>query len=205
MNLQNHRFGNINRINPLYIGAAALLVIIFSAFFLSKFPDGPVMKFAHFMSDTGNVLFLAGGYLALIITAIASKRWRNLALTFTVLITVTLFVQIIKRFDLGAIAMRPCGGGEGFPSGHSASAVALAFLLSWRFPKGAVLWYAWAAAIAWSRAEANAHYPFQVAVGATVGFAAAYLLANMFYGQKRKMEKATPLQEPPLAEAGEGL
>lgn len=202
--MQNHHSGDTNRLNPLYIGAAALLVIIFVAFSLSAFPEGSVKNFAHFMSDTGNVLFLACGYLALISTAIISKRWRNLALILTVLITVTIFVQIVKRFDLGILAARPCGGDEGFPSGHTAGAVALAFLLSWRFSKCAVLWYAWASAIAWSRIVANAHYPFQVAAGAVVGFALAYLLLNMFYRQKRKPEKIAALQEP-LVEAGKSL
>ncbi|HAH88131.1 MAG TPA: hypothetical protein DCL60_12260 [Armatimonadetes bacterium] len=205
MNLQNYRFKGAHRLNPLYCGAIALSVIISSAFFLSKFPKGHVLDFAHFMSDTGNVLFLVCGYLALIIAAIAIKNWRNLMLAFTVLIIVTFFVQLIKHFDLGAIAMRPCGGGEGFPSGHTAGAIALAFLLSLRFSKATVIWYTWAGAIAWSRVQANAHYPFQVAAGAVFGLLTAYLLVNMFSKQPRSPAGGPGRQESTAAEAAKTL
>ena len=68
---------------------------------------------------------------------------------------------------------RPLGAMDGFPSGHSTLAFGLAWLVAQMRPRLAPLWFALALAIAWSRVEVQAHFDYQVAVGALLGCALA--------------------------------
>ena len=64
---------------------------------------------------------------------------------------------------------RPDGEPTGFPSGHTTLSFAVAGLLSQVSPRFAVLWYAAAISISWSRIEGHAHFPYQVLAGAVIG------------------------------------
>jgi membrane-associated phospholipid phosphatase len=75
---------------------------------------------------------------------------------------------------------RPSGHDGGFPSGHTAAACALAYLLTERWPKLAPVWYAFAALVGWARWASGAHYPYQVVAGAILGLAVAVTLAHRF-------------------------
>lgn len=77
-------------------------------------------------------------------------------------------------YGLGLLP-RPSSGDGGFPSGHTAAHVCLAYLLTERFPKLAPLWWAWAGLMGWSRVEAGAHWAYQIAAGMVLGLAVAYL------------------------------
>jgi membrane-associated phospholipid phosphatase len=73
---------------------------------------------------------------------------------------------------------RPSGGDGGFPSGHTAAHVCLAYLLTERYPKLAPLWWFWAALMAWSRVEAGAHWAYQIVAGAILGGAVCLTLGK---------------------------
>jgi len=64
---------------------------------------------------------------------------------------------------------RPDGDPSGFPSGHTTTSFALAWLLMRAYPRGAPLWFGLAVSIGWSRIEGHAHFPYQVLCGAFLG------------------------------------
>lgn len=63
-----------------------------------------------------------------------------------------------------------------FPSGHSATAAGLAAALAWKYPRGARVFAALAAAGAAQRVVSLAHYPSDACLGAAIGLATAAVL-----------------------------
>lgn len=63
-----------------------------------------------------------------------------------------------------------------FPSGHSATAFAAAFVLSRLHPKGRFYYYFFATAIAISRVYLGVHYPLDISFGALLGMAVGFLV-----------------------------
>jgi membrane-associated phospholipid phosphatase len=58
---------------------------------------------------------------------------------------------------------------QGFPSGHTTFAFALAWVILDIYPPLAPFWFALAVAIGWSRIAAHEHFPYQVICGAVIG------------------------------------
>ncbi len=73
----------------------------------------------------------------------------------------------------------PClGKGAGFisfPSGHSVTAFALAFVLARAYPRYAVLFYGLAGLVAVSRVYLAKHFPSDVVAGAAIGLLAGWI------------------------------
>jgi membrane-associated phospholipid phosphatase len=72
-----------------------------------------------------------------------------------------------------------------FPSGHAALSFALATVLSIRWPRGRVIWFALAALVALSRVALGVHWPSDVLVGAGIGWG----LASVLGGVERKLRR----------------
>lgn len=67
------------------------------------------------------------------------------------------------------------------PSGHTAAAFLMAFLVSHYYFEFSVMAYLWAAGIGISRVILGVHYPSDIIVGAILGMSCAYLSLAMFF------------------------
>lgn len=74
---------------------------------------------------------------------------------------------------------RPLGAMDGFPSGHTTLAFGLAWLVAQAKPRLAPLWFAVAFLIGWARVEVQAHFDYQVAVGAALGCGLGWLVGAL--------------------------
>jgi membrane-associated phospholipid phosphatase len=131
-------------------------------------------------------LVIALGYLLFL-------AWRNKDKALALWVVLVMLVETALYGALKAITWhgfhllaRPSGGDGGFPSGHTAAHVCLAYLLTERYPKLAPLWWFWAALMAWSRVEAGAHWAYQIVAGALLGGAVCLTL-----GKKLRPESVT--------------
>jgi membrane-associated phospholipid phosphatase len=140
-------------------------------------------------------IYLALGSIAIIVTAIKRKRRKIFLGAIAAIGTETAIMQITQKALFAGFHLfpRPSGGSGGFPSGHTAVMCVLAYLLTDLWPRAWLLWYGLAGAVAWSRWETNAHYPYQVVAGAVLGLGVALVLTPRF----REDEEQSP--EPVLA------
>ena len=122
-------------------------------------------------------------FLALVLALVRRMLWRDLGrlvLVLTVTTVATDFVMkpAINRArpfestpDIEVIGRH--SDTASFPSGHTATAVAGAFVFARVLPAGVTIWWLLAAAIAYSRVYLGVHYPTDVIGGAIVGAACA--------------------------------
>ena len=66
-----------------------------------------------------------------------------------------------------------------FPSGHSVTAFALAFVLSRAYPRYAFLFYGLAGLVALSRVYLAKHFPSDVVAGAAIGLLAGWIVCRL--------------------------
>jgi membrane-associated phospholipid phosphatase len=67
---------------------------------------------------------------------------------------------------------------NGMPSGHTTTAFALAFSLSFLYPRLRVLWFSYALLLASSRIMVDAHYLSDVCAGALLGWATVWIFTK---------------------------
>lgn len=123
-------------------------------------------------------LVIAAGF------AIARRlSWRDagrlaLALVTTVVLTDYALKPVVDRArpyfmtpEIHVMVERPSN--SSFPSGHAATAVAGAVVLTAVLPSGLAIWWLLAIGIGYSRVYLGVHFPFDVIAGAFVGGATA--------------------------------
>ena len=78
---------------------------------------------------------------------------------------------------------RPNGGSHSFPSGHSSISFCSAEFMRKRYGwEYGIPAYAAASFVAYSRVEANEHYPHDVLAGAAIGIVSSYIFTKPFKG-----------------------
>jgi len=107
------------------------------------------------------------------------KKVRTFWWVLDVAATTFLFITTTKFLTQ---APRPNGQPSGFISGHTAFAIGLAFLVKETYPKLTPLWFIMALAVAWSRIEEHAHFPYQVVLGEITGLCIGWGVSRMVNG-----------------------
>ena len=135
----------------------------------------PVMQAA---TDLGRKDVLFGLLLAVaVLDPVAGPATARLALTS--LVSTNLVVEGFKR---AVDRPRPHGAHQrsnaSFPSGHAASAFALAVVFASRWKRAAILFWLLAAIVAFSRMYLDRHYLSDVVVAAVIGVTCATLLVR---------------------------
>lgn len=78
---------------------------------------------------------------------------------------------------------------QSFPSGHSATAMALAFVIGFLWPRALMPFVVIAIVVGISRVPVGAHYPTDVFAGLVVGMLGTYLVRNIFASRGWLFEK----------------
>jgi undecaprenyl-diphosphatase len=137
--------------------------------------DGPM----HVVSDFGKPQLVFGILLAIAAfggpAGAATARHAVLAL-----IPTNLVVEGLKH---ATRRVRPDGesspSNASFPSSHAANAFALAFVFARRWRKAAILFYLFAALVAFSRVYLNRHFVSDVLCAALIGVASAWAIERL--------------------------
>jgi membrane-associated phospholipid phosphatase len=108
--------------------------------------------------------------------------------------------DVFSTFGRGLLA---AGAGEGsdlhsFPSGHSATAAALASILIWKYPRGRWFFVLLAASACLQRLASSAHYPSDACLGAAIGVLGAAIVLG------REESPAEELSCGPRSQATDG-
>jgi undecaprenyl-diphosphatase len=121
--------------------------------------------------------------IALVLALFGRMLWRDVGRLALVLIVATVVIDFglkpaihrVRPFEStpDILVIGRHSDTASFPSGHTATAVAGAFVFTRVFPAGAAIWWLFAAAVGYSRIYLGVHYPADVVAGATVGAACA--------------------------------
>jgi len=134
-----------------------------------------VVKWGHFLSNLGYNSYIAVSLLLLFLWARRQGERRILWWPFDAGLCCFLCVTLLKFVSQ---LPRPSGSPSGFPSGHTTFSFALAGLILAARPRLAPLWFLFAMGVGWSRVEVGAHYPYQVVVGAFLGWGLSRAVSN---------------------------
>lgn len=128
-------------------------------------------------------------WIALMIFGGKKGRVAGLLIIFVVVMSDQLSSAIIKP-SIGRI--RPChlyenlrllvhcGGKYSFPSSHASNISAAAFLFSYFYRKGSIIFFCIALVVGFSRIYVGVHYPLDVLVGFVVGFCSTFVILKFY-------------------------
>lgn len=144
-------------------------------------------KFMSFMTSLGNAGFI---WIAIAIILISIKKYRKVGVILTIALILCVIIGngILKNwigrirpfdsYNFGSLLIKKPGGFS-FPSGHTASSFASAFVLLKANKKWGIIGYIIAILIAFSRLYFCVHYPTDilggVVFGTLVGILAFYI------------------------------
>lgn len=183
-----------------YILSVLFFAVLISLFFLdqliriliSKIMVDHIMNVMGLISDIGS-----WGYLSAIALAIwgfgctrKDKRLKTAGWYGIISILVSRFiVEVMKHlvgrprpsvFDSEGFRIGPtfAFGYDAFPSGHAASSIAFAYILSKSFPDGRYAFYAVGILISFSRIYLDVHYASDIYVGWLIGLSSGMIIYN---------------------------
>jgi len=136
------------------------------------------------LGEAGTLWLMIGAIAAIRHPRFAPQLWQValaiLLAYFTVDVVLKPLIARARPFDalphVQVVGWRPVT--YSFPSGHSASAVAGAFIVSLMLPELRVLLWMLAFGIAFSRVYLGVHYPIDVVGGALVGWAVGMVVTG---------------------------
>ncbi|MCL6614729.1 MAG: phosphatase PAP2 family protein [Firmicutes bacterium] len=155
----------------------------------------------HTVAAIFALLTYLGDGLFVVFTAVAIWIWeryrrrtpaRTAAAIFWTYLSSGLLAQVLKH-----LIRRPRPFGHdpsSFPSGHAASAFALALVLAWRWPRLGWLFWLLAALVGVSRIVLGHHYPLDVVAGALLGTLTAW--GYLRWTLRRNRRETTPSHLP---------
>ena len=121
-------------------------------------------------------LVVAGLAAVLAVDLAAGAGWGTVRLAVVAVAGTNLIVEGLKR---AVNRTRPDGerkrSNSSFPSGHSATAFALAWVLAARWRRASVVFFGLAALVAFSRMYLHRHFLSDVVAGAVIGMATAWV------------------------------
>lgn len=109
--------------------------------------------------------------------------------------------DVFATFGRGLLAAGAGGGSDlhSFPSGHSATAAALASVLIWKYPRGRWFFVLLAASACLQRLASSAHYPSDTCLGAALGVLGAAIVLGR---EESPGEQAAAAPRSPAAGGG---
>ena len=174
MKLENKIF----LVGIIFATATSFLVNIKTGYF--SFNKALTYDWALFISNWVYNSFILFAITSLFIFEKRNKKKGTFAKCFWIMLIVAVTINLFKYTPIGEYNLRPSGHIGGFPSGHSATAFAMAFLVSVYSPRLTLFVYSIASSVAFSRIFAGtgspAHYPYQVVGGVFFGVFLVYIL-----------------------------
>lgn len=148
---------------------------------------------------------LGGLWIALLIWGGRRGRMTAVMLVIAVALSDQLSSNVLKPL-VGRV--RPCNalpldeirllvrrsGALSFPSSHATNSFAIATVLVWRWPGLAILFFAFAIIIAYSRVYVGVHYPLDVVAGTVLGVVCGRAAIWAVAAARRRWEKTKAVE-----------
>jgi undecaprenyl-diphosphatase len=155
-------------------------------FLINHLPHLPVVVFlASLFSGIGPVGLISMGFVVSLFFYLETKNhWFFLPITLSGFLSYVLAEEFIKsvvarprpELTLSSVVVFEQYPGYSFPSTHTTTAFACAYILSRFAPRYTWLWFLLAACVGFSRMYVGAHYPSDVLAGGILGVVIGFMI-----------------------------